>query len=106
MSLAEGARWLVWCVMSQIALIVGVALLAYLALRVVQIKRASLPFLVAYPAFLLIFVGGGAGLFVGLSHAVAALGYSGEDPVALVAIYGGTAVGLLALSWMARRVIG
>jgi hypothetical protein len=91
--------------MSQIALVIGVALLAYLALRVVQIKRASLPFLIAYPIFLLIFVGGGVALFIGLSHGVAALGYTGEHPVGLAAIYGGTALGLLFLGWMARRVI-
>lgn len=92
--------------MSQIALVVGAALLVYLALRVVQIKRPSLPFLIAYPVFVLVFAGGGVALFIGLSHVVARLGYFGDDPVALVAIFGGTAVGLLVLSWIARRAIG
>jgi hypothetical protein len=92
--------------MSQIALVVGAALLVYLALRVVQIKRPSLPFLIAYPAFVLIFAGGGVALFIGLSHAAARLGYGSEDPAAMVAIFGGTALGLLVLSWIARRAIG
>lgn len=91
--------------MSQLALVIGAALLVYLALRVVKIKRASLPFLIAYPVFVLIFVGGGAALFIGLSHAAVALGYGAKDPAALMAIYGGTALGLLVLSWVARRVI-
>lgn len=92
--------------MSQIVLVVGAALLVYLALRVVQIKRRSLPFLIAYPVFVLIFVGGGVALFIGLSHIVAGLGYSGEDPAAMVGIFGGTGLGLLVLSWVARRAIG
>jgi hypothetical protein len=92
--------------MSQIVLVVGVALLVYLALRVVQIKRRSLPFLIAYPVFVLIFAGGGVAAFVGLSHAAARAGYSGEDPAVMVAIFGGTGLALLLLSWIARRVIG
>jgi hypothetical protein len=92
--------------MSQVVLVVGVALLAYLALRVVQIKRASLPFLIAYPVFVLILAGGGLAVFVGLSNAAAALGYGAEDPVAMVAVFGLTGVALLILSWVARRTIG
>jgi len=106
MSLApEAADVGILAPMSQIVLAVAAALLVYLALRVMQIKRPSLPFLVAYPAFVLIFVGGGLALFVGLSHVAARLGYTGEDPAALVGVFGGTAVGLLALSWIARRAI-
>jgi len=92
--------------MSQIVLVVGTALLVYLALRVVQIKRPSLPFLIAYPVFVLIFVGGGLVAFVALSRAVAALGYGSEEPAAMVGIFGGTALALLILSWAARRAIG
>jgi hypothetical protein len=93
-------------VMSQIVLAVAAALLVYLGLRVAQIKRPSLPFLVAYPAFVLIFFGGGLALFVGLSHVAARLGYGSEDPAAMIGVFGGTAVGLWLLSWIARRAIG
>lgn len=92
--------------MSQIVLAVAAALLVYLGLRVMQIKRPSLPFLVAYPVFVLIFVGGGLALFVGLSHVAARLGYGSEDPAAMVGVFGGTALGLWVLSWIARRAIG
>jgi hypothetical protein len=92
--------------MSPIVLAVAAALLGYLALRVTQIKRPSLPFLVAYPAFVLIFIGGGMALFVGLSHVAARLGYGSEDPAAMVGVFGGTALGLWLLSWIARRAIG
>lgn len=92
--------------MTPIVIAVAAALLLYLALRVAQIKRPSLPFLVAYPVFVLIFVGGGLVLFVGLSQIAARLGYGSEDPAAMVGVFGGTGLGLLLLSWIARRAIG
>jgi len=92
--------------MSQIVLAVGAALLAYFALRVVQMKRPSMPFLIAYPVFVVILVGGGVATFVGLAHVAAALGYSSEDPAALAGILGGTGICLLFLWWAARRAIG
>jgi hypothetical protein len=92
--------------MSQIVLAVGAALLAYFALRVVQIKRRSMPFLIAYPLFVAILVGGGLVTFIVLAHVAAAFGYNGEDPVALAGILGGTGFCLLFLWWAARRAIG
>jgi len=82
------------------------ALLLYLALRVVQMKRGSMPFLIAYPLFVLILVGGGVGVFLAASHVALAYGYTGEDSVALAGIFGVTGLCLLPLWWLARRVIG
>lgn len=92
--------------MSPVFLIVGAALLVYLALRVAQMKRRSLPFLIAYPLFVLIFLGGGLATFVGMSHVAARLGLSAEDPAAMALVFGTTGLALLALSWIARRAIG
>lgn len=98
-------RWYL-AAMSQLVPVVAAALLVYLALRVVQIKRPSLPFVAAYPAFVLIFAGGGVALFIGLSNLAVRLGYGAEDPAAMVGVFGGTALGLWVLSWIARRAIG
>lgn len=59
--------------MTQFALVALVALALYFALRVARIKRPSMPFLVAYPLFVLILVGGGVAVFVGASNAAAGL---------------------------------
>lgn len=92
--------------MSQILLAVTAALFAYFALRVVQMKRPSMPFLIAYPVFLLIMVGGGLVAFIALSYAAATFGYNSEDAAALAGILGGTGFCLLLLWWVARRAIG
>lgn len=88
--------------MTQIAWAAVAALLLYFALRVAQMKR-SLPFLIAYPLFVLILVGGGIALFVGTSW-VAAMMKLGKE-AALIAIYGVTVLGLFVLWWLARRAI-
>lgn len=81
---------------------VGVLAL-YLALRVVQIKRQSIPFIVAYPLFVLIFVGGGTAIFVGATNAAAVLQLGRE--LALAFSYGLTLVALFLLWRIARRMI-
>ncbi len=90
--------------LSQFALIAIGALLLYLALRVVQMKRRSFPFLLAYPAFVLILVGGGVGVFVGAGNAAVALRLGHE--VALAFTYGLTVLSLIAFWRIARRLIG
>jgi hypothetical protein len=82
------------------------ALLAYLALRVVQMKRKTMPFVLAYPIFVLILVGGGVAVFLAGSRVALVYGYNGEDTVALAAIFGVTGLCLLPLWWLARRAIG
>ena len=79
------------------------ALLLYLALRVVQIKRRTLPFVIAYPLFVIIFLGGGVAVFVGAGWAAVALRLSRE--VSLIGVYGVTAVALVALWFVARRIV-
>ncbi len=81
---------------------VGVLAL-YLALRVVQIKRQSIPFIVAYPLFALIFVGGGTAIFVGATNAAVALQLPRD--LALAFSYGLTVVALFFLWRIARRII-
>ena len=83
-------------------LAVGVLAL-YLALRVVQMKRPSMPFIVAYPLFVLIFVGGATALFIGASNAAVALRL--EREFALAFTYGLTVVALFVLWRIARRLI-
>ncbi len=83
-----------------------VALLLYLALRVVQMKRRSMPFLIAYPLFVLILVGGGICVFLAASRVALTYGFTGEDPVALAGVFGVTGLCLLPLWWLARRAIG
>lgn len=90
--------------MTQFALIAVVALALYLALRVGRIKRPSMPFLVAYPLFVLILVGGGVAVFVGMSNVAVAYGLGREE--GLAAIYGSTALALLILWFIAKRVVG
>jgi len=91
--------------MSNVVWAALVALLLYLALRVVQMKRRSIPFLLAYPLFVLIFFGGGIGVFLGASHAAAMRGYTSEDPIVLALVMVATGASLLPLWWIARRVI-
>lgn len=81
---------------------VGVLAL-YLALRVVQIKRQSIPFIVAYPLFVLIFVGGGTAIFVAATNAAVVLQLQRE--LALAFSYGLTLVALFLLWRIARRMI-
>ena len=88
--------------MTQIAWAAVGALLLYFALRVAQMKR-SLPFLIAYPLFVLILVGGGIAVFIGTSWAATLLGLSRE--AGLIAIYGVTALSLFALWFLARWAI-
>lgn len=79
------------------------ALLLYLALRVVQMKRRSLPFLVAYPLFVLILWGGAIIVFVVASNVAAGLALAKE--AALVVVYGATGIATIALWLIARRII-
>jgi hypothetical protein len=79
------------------------ALALYLLLRVVQMKRRSLPFIVAYPVFVLVFVGGGIAIFVGASHTAVVLRLGHE--VALAFVYGLTLLALFPLWRIARRLI-
>lgn len=88
--------------MSQLAWGALAALLLYFALRVATMKR-SMPFVFAYPLFVLILLGGGIAVFLGASWAAVWLGLAREP--ALVAIFGVTAVSLFLLWWLARRVI-
>ena len=80
------------------------AFLLYLALRVVQLKRASLPFLIAYPLFVTVFLGGAAGVFIAASWASAALEL--EKEMSLMVTFGATLVGVVLLWIAARRMIG
>lgn len=89
--------------MTQFALVALLALALYLALRVARIKRPSMPFLVAYPLFVLVLVGGGVAVFVGMSQVAAAYGLGRE--AGLAAIYGATAVSLLILWFIAKRIV-
>lgn len=90
--------------MSQFAYGIAAAVLLYLVLRVAQMKRAGMPFLIAYPLFVLILVGGGVALFVGFGWGAVALGLGREASLAYT--FGLTAVGLFVLWRIARRVIG
>ncbi|MEQ1865847.1 MAG: hypothetical protein ABL996_14510 [Micropepsaceae bacterium] len=89
--------------MSQVLLVAIGALLVHFAYRVVRMKRDGMPFLVAYPVFVLVVLGGGVGLFVGAGWAAVALRLPKE--AALVAVYGVTAAGLIVLWFVARRII-
>lgn len=89
--------------MSQALPIAIGALLLYFALRVVQMKRASLPFLLAYPLFVVVLLGGSAGAFIGASWAVVSLGLSKEASLGVA--FGVTALSAIALWWFARRLI-
>jgi ABC-type antimicrobial peptide transport system permease subunit len=89
--------------MSQVLLVAIGALLVHFAYRVAQMKRQGMPFLIAYPVFVLIVLGGGVGLFVGAGWAAVAVGLPKE--AALVVVYGVTAAGLIALWFVARRII-
>ncbi len=86
-----------------VTIMVG-AVLLYLALRVVQMKRPSMPFLIAYPLFVVILLGGGVALFVGFSWGAVLLDLGHEASLAYT--YGLTALGLFVLWRVARRVIG
>lgn len=90
--------------MQYLVYIMAGAVLLYLALRVVQMKRESMPFLIAYPLFVLIFAGGGMALFVGFSWGAVLLDLGHEASLAYT--YGLTALGLFVLWRIARRVIG
>jgi hypothetical protein len=79
------------------------ALALYLALRVLQVKRPSMPFVLAYPLFVLIFAGGGVAIFVVAGHSAAALRL--ERELALAFTYGLTTVALFLLWRIARRLI-
>ena len=91
--------------MSHYALVALAALLVYFALRVWRLKRRSLPFVVAYPVFVAILLGGGAIVFIGTSRLAASLGYAAQDPMAMVAVFGATGFALLVLWWIASRAI-
>ena len=96
-----------WCYsrrMSQFLWIVVGALLLYLALRVVQLKRASLPFVAAYPLFVAVFFGGSVAVFLGVSWVSVWLGLAHE--VSLVGVFGATSIGAVLLWIAARRMIG
>jgi hypothetical protein len=90
---------------SQFVLVTGGVFLVYLALRVAQMKR-SLPFVVAYPLFVLILVGGSVVAFIVASHGAVLAGFRGDDPRVRVAIFGVTAVASLILWLIARFAIG
>jgi hypothetical protein len=92
--------------MTPVVLAAAVALLLYLALRVVQMKRASLPFVAAYPLFVIILVGGGVSVFIGASFVAAAWIRDVEDTILRVGVFAVTGVCLLPLWWLARRTIG
>ena len=79
------------------------ALLLYLALRVVQMKRRSLPFLVAYPLFVLILWGGAIVVFVVASNVASGLSLTKE--ARLVVVYGATGIATIVLWLVARRII-
>lgn len=90
--------------MSQLVYGIVAAVLLYLALRVAQMKRAGMPFLIAYPLFVVILMGGGVALFVGFSWGAVLLDLGHEASLAYT--YGLTALGLFVLWRIARRVIG
>lgn len=90
--------------MSQFLWIAVVLLLLYLALRVVQLKRASMPFLVAYPLFVIVFFGGAVALFVAMSWLSVWLNLGKE--AALAVSFGATSAGVVLLWIVARRLIG
>ncbi|MBP6012328.1 MAG: hypothetical protein KBA31_08890 [Alphaproteobacteria bacterium] len=89
--------------MSQALPIALGALLLYFALRVVQMKRASLPFLLAYPLFIVVLLGGSVAVFLGASWAVVLLGLSKDMSLAVVG--GVTVLSVIALWRLARRLI-
>ena len=92
--------------MSQFVLVALAAFLDYLALRVVRMKRRSLPLVVAYPVFVLIFLGGSVATFVAAGHGAAQFGLQDDDPRLLIGVYGATALGAVVLWLIARRAIG
>jgi hypothetical protein len=92
--------------MTFVALGALAALFLYLALRVARMKRKSLPFVVAYPAFVIIFLGGAVATFVAASQGAVRLGFDGEAPRAIAGIYGATALAALVLWLIARGIIG
>lgn len=81
---------------------VGV-LLVYFALRVVQMKRASMPFLVAYPLFVLVLLGGSVAVFLGASWIAGLVPLARE--AALACVFGVTAIAVIVLWRIARRLI-
>jgi hypothetical protein len=91
--------------MSQFAWVALAALLLYFALRVWRLKRPSLPFLIAYPLFVAVLLGGALATFVAASRAAASFGYTAEDPIALAGVFGVTGLASLVLWWIARRTI-
>ena len=88
--------------MVQIGLAVGAVALVYFAVRVARMER-TLPFLLAYPLFVFLLVGGGMAIFVGASWVSVWLRLGRE--AALGATFGTTALGLLLMWWVARRAI-
>jgi hypothetical protein len=92
--------------MSQVMLVALAAFLVYLALRVVRMKRRSLPFVIAYPVFVLVFLGGSVATFVAAGHGAVRLGLQSGDPQLIVAVYGTTALAAVVLWFVARRLIG
>jgi multisubunit Na+/H+ antiporter MnhB subunit len=88
--------------MSQFAWAALAALLLYFALRVATMKR-SMPFVFAFPLFVLILLGGGIAVFVAASWVVVLFPLGREE--ALIALLAVTAVGLFPLWWLARRAI-
>jgi hypothetical protein len=88
--------------MTQIMIAAVAALLVYFAIRVARMER-SLPYVVAYPVFVIILVGGGVGVFIGMSWVSVLLGL--EREAAFAVIFGATAASLFFLWWVARRAI-
>jgi hypothetical protein len=81
---------------------VAAVALIYFAVRVARMPR-SLPFLLAYPLFVFLLVGGGVAIFVGASWIAVWLGLGKE--AALAATFGTTALGLVLMWWVALRAI-
>ena len=90
--------------MSNLALGAFGVLLVYLGLRVVQLKRRGMPFLLAYPLFVVIFVGGSVAVFIAATNAAVAMKLNHE--VGLVFSYGMTVFALVVFWRVARRLIG
>lgn len=90
--------------MSPFLWIVVAVLLLYFALRVVQLKRSSLPFVVAYPLFVTVLLGGAVAVFVAANWVAVSLGL--ERGVSLAVVFGSTAVSVILLWLVARRLIG
>lgn len=90
--------------MSILALGAFGVLLVYLGLRVVQLKRSSMPFLVAYPLFVVTLVGGSFGVFIAASNAAVVMRLGHELGVAFT--YGMTIFAVIVFWRVARRLIG